>query len=309
MRVLLLVLISLSLYAGSYEKIVETKVLKIAMRKIPINYLVENEKIVVGFNYELAQEFAKYLHVKLSIVNVKSFRSYWTKDDKVIFKMKAPVTPDVFNSADMSLDITYKNKKREKYIDMVSYMGNKNIVFTNNNMNIKNINDLVGKTFLTGWSVQSFTSIKDLLEKNKIDYKVHLCVYDKKSNYLIYDEPLKLEKEKVNLLILKKGNIFPNLFNYLVVNDGRIDTTPASSFTHFQKLIKYGFLRDKIITAFPLDKDMKYLAATFAKNSPKLRDKFAEFIKKSEKNGLLNSLMLKHLGVSLENYNKLLEYH
>ena len=135
----LFALLCVSLYARTLEDIKSSKVLKVAMRKNDMTYSLQNDKIVANFNYALAEEFGKYLGVKIELVHVDSFKRYWLKDGDFIFKQPAPSTPDIFKKADMTLDIISVNKIRMKHVNMIPYIQNKSILFTNKNRKMKKI--------------------------------------------------------------------------------------------------------------------------------------------------------------------------
>lgn len=309
MKIFFFLLMCLSLYGGTYEHIMETKTLKVAMREIPVNYVKDNDKIIEGFNYELASEFAKYLGVKLEIVKVNKFKDFWTKDSKIILKMSPPVTPDIFKKADMTLDITSKNSIRDKYIEMIPYIQNKTVLFSHKDVNIKDIKDLIGKKIYLHEQMQSYRLIIELAKKHNIPYKIDKCEYNKKAGKLVFINDFKLAKDKMNIILKDKKSKTPDLFGYLVVYRKFVDSTATDSFTLFQKLSKYGYLRSELKPSFPLEKDMGHLCATMPKEAVKLKKKFKEFVASIDQNGFLDTLLHKYLKIGLNKYNHLLGYY
>lgn len=309
MKTFLFLLLCLSLYGGTYEQIIETKTLKIAMREIPVNYIKDGDKIVAGFNYELASEFAKYLGVKLEIVKVNKFKDFWTKDGKVILKMKPPATPDIFKKVDMTLDITSKNAKRDKYIEMIPYIKNKAVLFSHKDVNIKEFKDLIGKKIYLHEHMQSYRLVIELAQKHNIPYKIDKCEYDKKEGKLVFINDFKLAKDKINIVLKDKESKTPDLFGYLIVYRKFVDSASTDSLTLFLKLSEYGYLKNELEPSFPIEKNMGYLSATMPKEAVKLKKKFNEFVTSIEKNGFLDTLVHKHLKIGLNQYNHLLGYN
>lgn len=303
-NIFVLIILSICMFANGHDT-----VLKVAMREMPVNYIYNNTKLTKGFNYELAEGFANYLGLKLEIVKVNKFKDYWLKDGKIIFKMKPPVTPDIFKKADITLDVTSKNNLRSKYIDMLPYIKNKSTIFSHKEANIQNVHDLIGKKLLIRENMQSFVLTTKLLDKNSIDYVLYKCHYDEISGDLIFDQPFKPVNNKVNLVVIDKKSKIPYLYGYLLVYKKIVDASSTDSFSLFQKLSQYSYLRDELIPSFSLDKQMSYLSATVPKGSLKLQKKFLEFINKLQNNGDLDRLMTKHFRISLESYNKILDHN
>jgi len=308
-KLFFLLLFCVSLYSRSFYEIKNSKILKIAMRQNAMTYYLEQDKIISGFNYALAIEFSKFLGVKLELVHVNMFKDYWLKDNEFIFNMEPPVTPDIFKQADMVLDITSVNEKRKKYINMVPYIENKTIIFSNKNLNIKNVKDLVGKKVFLFEGMQSEYLLKNILKNKNIKHKILKSTYDVKNKEIVYYENFDFKEDAVNLVVMDIKAKMPFLYIYLAVYEKDVDATSTDAFSLFQKLHMYEYLKEDLTPSFTLEKEMGYLSATMPKHSDKLKEQFSKFIDKSKKDGLLNSLMLKYLNVDLDTYIKILEYH
>jgi ABC-type amino acid transport substrate-binding protein len=304
--IFLLLLFFVSLYSRTLEDIKSSKVLKVAMRQNDMTYSLQNDKIVANFDYALALEFGKYLGAKIELVHVDSFKSFWLKDGNFIFKLPAPSTPDIFKKADMTLDIISINKTRLKHINMVPYIQNKSIIFTNKNRKMKKIEDLVGKKILLFDGMQSQIILKKELEKRKIPIKVFYVSFDKKKNDFIGN---KIDNNSVNMFLIEKKTKMPFLSVYFAVFKGDVDAASGDTFALFQKLQKYTYLKGDLYPSFSLEKEMGYLGGTMPKNSKNLRDEFAKFIEISKQDGTLNTLMLKYLSIDLKSYNQIVEYN
>jgi len=308
-NICLLFVLSISLYGRSYEEIINTKVLNVAMRQNSMTYSLNDGKIVPGFNYALAKEFCKFMGVKLKIVHVKMFRDYWFRNGAIVFKSKSPVLPDIFDKADITIDIISKNKEREKYVSMIPYIENKTILFSNKDSNIKNVKDLIGKQVLLFEGMQSQYLLENILKKENIRFKTFSSKYDEKNKKMLFDKNDKKLDESINFVLINRKEKLPFLYVYLSVYQKDVDASLTDAFSLFQKLYKYEYLKDDLIPSFTLDQKNGYLSATMPKNSKKLQERFRSFVKISEKNGFLNKLMMKHLNIDLKTYKKILEYH
>jgi membrane-bound lytic murein transglycosylase MltF len=222
--IFLLLLFFVSLYSRTLEDIKSSKVLKVAMRQNDMTYSLQDDKIVANFDYALALEFGKYLGVKIELVHVDSFKSFWLKDGNFIFKLPAPSTPDIFKKADMTLDIISINKTRLKHINMVPYIQNKSIVFTNKNRKMKKIEDLVGKKILLFDGMQSQIILKKELEKRKIPMKIFYVSFDKKKNdFITNPHHLVIESSHPSPLGARhsffNSKVFSRTNEFLIVNN------------------------------------------------------------------------------------------
>ena len=305
--IFLLLLFFVSLYSRTLEDIKSSKVLKVAMRQNDMTYSLQDDKIVANFDYALALEFGKYLGVKIELVHVDSFKRYWLKDGDFIFKQPAPSTPDIFKKVDMTLDIISVNKKRMKHVNMIPYIQNKSILFTNKNKKIKKIEDLIGKRILLFDGMQSQIILEEELKKRKIPKNIFYVNFDKKTNGFTNLADAKIDENSVNIFLINRKTKMPFLSVYFSVYKGNVDAASGDTFALFQKLQKYTYLKGDLYPAFSLEKDMGYLSSTMSKKSIKLKDEFTRFIEESKKNGTLDSLMLKHLSIDLKSYNKIVE--
>lgn len=298
-----------SLYSRTLDDIKSSKVLKVAMRQNSMTYSVQNNKIIPNFDYALALEFAKYLNVKVELLRVDSFKDFWLKDGEFIFKMTPPATPDVFNKADMTLDVISVNKKREQYLTMVPYVQNKTIIFTHKEKSINKIEDLIGKKVLLFDGMQSEILLRKTLEKKNIPIKIFHTTFNKKENRFKLPIESKIDKNSVNFMLIDRTTKMPFLSVYLAVYQGDADISSADSFSLFQKLQKYSYLKGDIFPAFSIDEEMGYLSATMPKRNEALAQEFSKFLKKIKTDGTFDSLMLKYLSIDLKFYNQIVEHN
>lgn len=307
--IVLLLLFYMSLFARTYDEIVSSNVLKIAMRSNNLTYHIEDQKVVSGFMYDLAKEFSKFLGVRLEIVHVENFKDFWLKDDKYIFALNPPATPDIYKKADCSLDLISINDRRKKYVDMIPFMKNKTMIFSHKNADIKNFQDLIGKKFLMFKGMQSEYILKSRLKSIGIKYKVFECQYSEKLKQLVFCEDFNPCKDGVNILLIDPKKQIPFLYFYIAIYQEEVDASLTDAFSLFEKLYRYEYLKDDLYPSFALDKEMGYLSGVFAKDTPVLKDKFEQFVKEVYKNGFMDSLMIKYLNINLKTYDEILEYY
>jgi ABC-type amino acid transport substrate-binding protein len=268
---------------------------------------MQDDKIVANFDYALALEFGKYLGVKIELIHVDSFKTFWLKDGQFIFNHTAPLTPDIFKKADMTLDIISVNKKRMKHVNMIPYIQNKTILFTNKNKKMKRVEDLVGKKILLFDGMQSQAILEEELKKRKIPITVFHVNFDKNTNSFTNMKNAKIDEKSVNIFLINRKTKMPFLSVYFAVFKGDVDAGSGDTFALFQKLQKYTYLKGDLYPAFSLEKNMGYLSGTMPKSSIELKDEFAKFIEKSKVDGTLNALMLKYLSIDLKLYNSIVK--
>jgi len=268
-----------------------------------------NGKIIPNFDYALALKFAKYLGVKIEIVKVDSFKDFWLKDGEFIFKLPAPATPDIFKKADMTFDVISINEARKKHLIMVPYVKNKTIIFTNKNRQIEEIEDLIGKKVLLFEGMQSEIALKKMLKEKNIPIKTFSTSFIKEQNKFTVPDESDIDKNSVNFMLINRKSSMPFLSVYLAVYQNDAGASSADSFSLFQKLQRYSYLKEDLSPAFSVEKEMGYLSGTMPKNSIKLEKEFTQFLKKVKENGFFDFLMLKYLSVDLKTYNQIVEHN
>lgn len=307
--ILLIILFCISLFSRTFDEIKSSKVLKVAMRENDMTYTMVNGKIVPNFDYALALKFAKYLGVKIEIVKVDSFKDFWLKDGEFIFKLSAPATPDIFKKADMTFDVISINEARKKHLIMVPYVKNKTIIFTNKNRQIEEIEDLIGKKVLLFEGMQSEIALKKMLKEKNIPIKTFSTSFIKEQNKFTVPDESDIDKNSVNFMLINRKSSMPFLSVYLAVYQNDAGASSADSFSLFQKLQRYSYLKEDLSPAFSVEKEMGYLSGTMPKNSIKLEKEFTQFLKEVKANGVFNFLMLKYLSVDLKTYNQIVEHN
>lgn len=307
--ILLIILFCISLFSRTFDEIKSSKVLKVAMRENDMTYTMVNGKIVPNFDYALALKFAKYLGVKIEIVKVDSFKDFWLKDGEFIFKLPAPATPDIFKKADMTFDVISINEARKKHLIMVPYVKNKTIIFTNKNRQIEEIEDLIGKKVLLFEGMQSEIALKKMLKEKNIPIKTFSTSFIKEQNKFTVPDESDIDKNSVNFMLINRKSSMPFLSVYLAVYQNDAGASSADSFSLFQKLQRYSYLKEDLSPAFSVEKEMGYLSGTMPKNSIKLEKEFTQFLKEVKANGVFNFLMLKYLSVDLKTYNQIVEHN
>jgi len=307
--IFLIILFCISLFSRTFDEIKDSKVLKVAMRENGMTYDLVADKIIPNFDYALALEFAKYLGVKIEIVKVDSFKDFWLKDGKFIFALPAPATPDIFKKADMTLDIISVNESRKKYVTMVPYVKNKSIIYTNKNKQIKNIEDLIGKKVLLFEGMQSEIILRKIFKDKNIPIKTFSTSFMKKQNKFTLPKDSEIDENSVNLMLINRKDKMPFLSIYLAVYHNDADVSSTDSFSLFQKLQRYSYLKDDLVPAFTIDKKMGYLSGTMPKKSIQLAKEFRKFLKEAKANGIFDSLMLKYFSVDLKTYNQIVEHN
>lgn len=142
------------------HKIKKTGKLRVITRNNAHCYYIYRDE-ALGFEYDLAKEFAKYLGVKAIILTPK-----WEEIDEVLEK-------DMGDMIAASMTITEARKKRMDF--SMPYMKVQQMVIVHrDNHDIKDINDLNGKEI----HIRKGTSYEERLQKLKKEgFDIHICFH------------------------------------------------------------------------------------------------------------------------------------
>ena len=93
------------------------------------------------YNHSLADEFAKYLGLKLETRLVKKLEDYFKDSEGNVVK-DSSYTPEEFNNFDVACDLLSPVNWRKNKIDIIDVLPTADIVVARKDMDIKSINDL-----------------------------------------------------------------------------------------------------------------------------------------------------------------------
>ncbi|HON56516.1 MAG TPA: hypothetical protein PLJ38_05805 [bacterium] len=128
------------LNARNLQEILAAKKLRVGMSDDYNNYLKNDSgEIIAGFNYDLIKKFADYLEVELEIVFIDNFSKYFSKDigGNIVDKNDIYI-PYIFenNEIDIAVDFITKNEWRDRLLDFVKIIDNRQILYTNSKKKI-----------------------------------------------------------------------------------------------------------------------------------------------------------------------------
>ncbi|HPP86502.1 MAG TPA: transporter substrate-binding domain-containing protein [bacterium] len=264
------------LNARNLQEILAAKKLRVGMSDDYNNYLKNDSgEIIAGFNYDLIKKFADYLEVELEIVFIDNFSKYFSKDigGNIVDKNDIYI-PYIFenNEIDIAVDFITKNEWRDRLLDFVKIIDNRQILYTNSKKKIiKKIEELDGKRFIL-WENTSYqdTFEKYLLPRLKdIEYKYENAneehfikkINDNEADYSIVDT--------ITFIYFKKK--YPNIENCLAVSD------------------------------------IEELCWALSKENASLKNELEKFLKNLRKSNKFDTIFKKYYIMSEQGYNQILK--
>jgi len=264
------------LNARNLQEILAAKKIAVGMSDDYNNYLKNDSgEIIAGFNYDLIKKFADYLEVELEIVFIDNFSKYFSKDigGNIVDKNDIYI-PYIFenNEIDIAVDFITKNEWRDRLLDFVKIIDNRQILYTNSKKKIiKKIEELDGKRFIL-WENTSYqdTFEKYLLPRLKdIEYKYENAneehfikkINDNEADYSIVDT--------ITFIYFKKK--YPNIENCLAVSD------------------------------------IEELCWALSKENASLKNELEKFLKNLRKSNKFDTIFKKYYIMSEQGYNQILK--
>ncbi len=301
--VVVCLLSAVPLQARDWESIKQSGVLKVSLREnSSLNYSSTNTNH--GFNYEMAQDFAKSHNLKMELTITKAFSDFWERDGEILLKNHKIETPGIYDRVDIVADILTVTKKREKLIKMSPYIDNVELFFGGHDLKISSYKDLIGKRVIT-WEIMVFSKIvKSQLEKQNIPYKITF-VYEK-DRKLVLPKGYELDKSVVNLYLFPAGEkTTGKMLYHFIVND-YADVGIRDGLKVMLNLYSNSYYRENLKPLMPAQKQMSQLGWGSDKKSIILNKKIEEFLDSDKKNGNFSHRLQKYIGMSLDEYNQLL---
>ncbi len=147
-------------YTKDLDEILESGEIIVAFQHKTMVYDSVNKQ----FNQHIAEEFAKYIGVKLKTVIVDDFSRYFENPHGEIIKDSA-YTPEIFKNIDVICENMVPTKWRKNKLDIISFMPYAQVIIGRKNTKINSINDLKKyKGVVEKGSMQ-----EDILIKNHFD--------------------------------------------------------------------------------------------------------------------------------------------
>lgn len=305
---LIIVLSLLQIFqARTLNEIIDSGYLIIGIRDLNTStiYQPENKKDL-GFCYELAKVYADYLNVRLKVHTVNLFSNYWEKDGSLVFKSDKSITPDIYNKVDVVADIITITDKRKKYVNMIPFSENIELLFGRKDSKIKKYEDLKGKRVLFLENMSFYEIFIDELKKRDIKYEINKVYFDGNNTIKFFDKEKIVPKDKVNILLVPHGYTIPRFGLYYQVLLKNIDVGILDSFSFFPKWLNTYTFKENLKPLFPEREKIDYLSFCTSYETKELNEslsKFLSFMKSAER---YNSLFEKYIGISYNDYRDIL---
>jgi len=254
------------------ESIRERGYFKTAIREIASVYREVDGK-GTGYNYTAIKRFADDVGVELELVSVDNISVYFEKDGIFSDAVKTDPTlvykPDLFDEVDVYTDMLTQLPWREKFMNFIGFTPIRELVISQNGLEIKSIQDLNGKTF----AVQSASSYMNTLLEIE-------ALYGFEMDYLLTD------------------TISESL---VAVNEGRADLTVMDSNRAFIEMVNY----DNLEVGIPVT-DVKYVGWAVAKDNPELTSILTKYMDALINDGSFNEMWLMDYDISFYEYYTLI---
>jgi len=274
--------------------ILGTKELRVGIRNISseVVYFPKNENRP-GFCFELAKDFADYLHVKMKIVEFDNLYSYF--DD------------GVFDKVDIIADVLTITDARKKVMNLVPFVENGEILFGRTGESVSKLEDLKGKRVLVLEGFVFFNLLKTELDNAKIGYVVNMVYPTDNDLQYLNDNYTKASKNVVEILLVSKDFEYYDYFDYVQVIQKNADVGIVDTFSFAQKYFNTLFLKQNIVPLMLLRKEIGYLGFGFSKNSPLLAKEFERFLTYAKSSGIFNTLFKKYMTIYYSDYLNAIE--
>ncbi len=306
--VLFLFVYSSVLYARDLPQILDSGYIIVGTRDISIAIYNSKNKDLPGFCYEIANSFANDLGVSLKLYIVDKFGDYWMKDGKFLTKPPFQIaTPDIYKKVDMVADIVTVTEKRKKLVNMIPFIENTELFFARKDVNIKNYEDLRDHKVFTIESMTFYPLLKKALDERGIPYVINYVKLGEGGKKLLYiGEKKPVKDDEVEILLYPINTPVFAFMNYYEVIFGNADVSMQDAFSFFLHYFEISAFTDNLKPLFPMQDKIGYLSFCIPHKSPRLTERFEAFMKDFRNSYTFNNLVEKYMGLSYEEYRKIL---
>ncbi len=260
-------------FASSIKDIKVNNLLRVMMTEDICNFMIKDEKILKGFFYVLAEEYAKHLEVKLEVKKILWDELFYHKGkipENLGIDNKIKYNPDHF--ADNKTDIIAGNitrlKWRENLFKVIPIEQNIQIIISLFSKKISDINGIKNQRVGIIKNTTYETTAKKKL--GKIDFIPDYSCFDDKD------------------LFVKLAN---NEIDYAIVD--------SISYISYIKTFK------NIEICFRISDKTEDIGWAFDNNNTELNEDFSKFIKYYKQTGKYAQLWEKHFGLKYYQYKQI----
>ncbi len=300
--ILLCLIIPLFLNARSWQEIKESGVLKAGVRDSTLLVYRPNDIKNPGFTYEMLKDFADFHKLKLELKIVPKFVEYWKKDGINLNKTKEIATPDIYDHIDLAAEIFTITNRRKELLNLIPYIDNVELFFGAKNDNSRKLEDLIGKSIITYEAMIFSKILKKELKKKNIPFTTKYL--NLKDGNIITPKRSDLDENLVNIFLVPL-NIKERRFAYKPVAKSQIEVGINDGIAVILKIFENSYYREKLKPLFPIQEKKSQLAWASEYKNKELNKKLKEFFLYDKKTGNFSKRLKKYIGMSEEEYNKL----
>lgn len=300
------------------EEILDSGYVRVGIRPSPTVFIADDNGQADNYVWSLVEIWAKENGVEARPVIVDTMRDYWlhngvipenlVEDDSVIY------TPDIYRDIDFAADVFSRLPWREKLVDMHTYLQTQNILIARKSDNIETPDDLLNKRVYVVKNQSGYKLLTTYLNRYNLGFSEYGIYYSRDESGITHtnliDENYQFDTDKVHLIYpdtsIGNARLKPLAF-YQWLLSGEMDVLINNSLSFFIYNIKNNSMRRYLEPIIPIADYPTDLCFTSPKESSQLSNSLKEFLDRSQKNGVNDRLLLKHAGISLEQYNLLIK--
>ena len=292
-----LLLCTVGAEARDWQEIVKSGTLNVGVRTAAQVVYRPASPEKPGMTYEMVREFAVLHGLKLNLVEISSFSTYWKGESG---------TPPIYDDIDLAAEIFTVTDKRKKRVKLTPFVDNIELFFAAKGSPIKTYDDLKGKTILTYEAMSFYPLVKHQFEGHGIAYQETFVtpVGDKNGSFTI-PESFKKSPDKINLMVFPRGTKAKATMSYLPVADKVIDVGINDGIGVLYRVFEVGHFKDKLRPLFPANSKRNQLAWGSPHDAAELNKKIAEFFELDRANGNFSKRLEKYVGMTHEEYQML----
>ncbi|MDV7338459.1 transporter substrate-binding domain-containing protein [Terasakiella sp. A23] len=260
-----------------------------------------------GMMYEMVQDFAKLHGLKINLVEIPSFSTYWKQNptDKALSKMG---TPGIYDQIDVAAEIFTVTDARKSRIHMSPYLENVELFFAQKGKRFQSYEDLIGQSILTYESMSFYGLLINELHKHNLPYR-QTYVTPLKDKVGTFELPANYKNDptKINLLTFPKDTKARATMSYQPVASGIADIGINDAVGVLYRVFEVGQFKDKLRPLFPAQPKRSELAWGSRHEDKMLNQKIAEFMVEDKKSGQFSKRLERYIGMSFEDYQSLIQ--
>ncbi|MGB0684469.1 MAG: transporter substrate-binding domain-containing protein [Magnetovibrionaceae bacterium] len=285
-------------FARDWQEIVESGTLKVGVRTAAQFVYRPASEEKPGFTYEMVQEFAEQHGLALDLIEISSFSTYWKGETG---------TPPIYDEIDLAAEIFTVTPQRQKRVELTPFLDSIEIFFAAKGSEIKNYDDLKGKTILTYEAMSFYPLVKAQFDARNLPYQeTFVTPTGDELGSFTTPESFAKTPDKINLMVFPKGTKAKATMSYLPVANKNIDVGINDAVGVLYRVFEVGHFKDRLRPLFPANTKRSQLAWGSAADSVMLNEKIRAFFSADRASGNFSKRLEKYIGMSEADYMTLI---